>query len=475
MTGEGATERIEQYEIYRKMLGDFFGQDPSTAMYRVEEFEQQVKHLFINEPGQMKLLIVVDKLLTGFDAPPATYLYIDKPMRDHGLFQAICRVNRLHTEDKEYGFIIDYRDLFQSLQSAVYDYTGGAFEDFDKEDVEGLLSNRLEKGRERLEEALEQVRAICEPVAPPRDTAAFLHYFVAEDTGDEEAIKRNEQRRVFLYKAVRALVRAYANLANEMEEAGYTPDEAHRIHQEVKKYEAVRKEVELASGDYVDLKQYEPAMRHLLDTYIQADESRVIAQFEEQGLVDLFIEGGLAGLEPILPPGLRQPEAMTEAIENNIRRIIVDEQPVNPKYYEKMSTLLDELIAQRREQALAYEEYLKRLQELARQVKRPETSGEYPSDLRTSAQRALYDNLGQDADLALKIDAAIQIAREDSWRGNVIKERQIKRAIAQVLQQQGIPESILADIQPEYWDDQQKVLLQVVNRIFDIVVEQHEY
>ena len=474
-TGEGLTEKLRQYDIYRQMLGDFFDQAPEQAMYRVDEFEQKVKELFIHEPGRMKLLIVVDKLLTGFDAPPATYLYIDKPMRDHGLFQAICRVNRLHTEDKEYGFIIDYRDLFQSLQAAVEDYTGGAFEGFDKEDVEGLLTNRLTQGRERLDEALEQVRAICEPVPPPRDTAAYLHYFVAEDTGDREAIRRNEQRRVALYKAVRRLVRAYANLANEMEAAGYTPDQAERIHQEVRHYETIRKEVELASGDYVDMKQYEPAMRHLLDAYIQADESQVIAQFEDQGLVDLFIHGGLASLTPKLPPGLQQPEAMTEAIENNIRRVIVDEQPVNPKYYEKMSRLLDELIAQRKEEALAYQEYMKRLQALARQVKHPETSGQYPSELETPAQRALYDNVGRDASLALKLDAAIQIAREDGWRGNIFKERQIKRAIAQVLRQQGIPDSVLAETRPEYRTDQQKVLLHAVNRIFDIVVEQHGY
>ncbi len=475
MTGEGLTEKLRQYEIYRRMLADFFGQDESTAMYRVDEFEQQVKRLFIKEPGRMKLLIVVDKLLTGFDAPPATYLYIDKPMRDHGLFQAICRVNRLHTEDKEYGFIIDYRDLFKSLQSAVHDYTGGAFEDFDKEDVEGLLANRLTRGQERLDMALEQVRAICEPVAPPRDSAAFLHYFVAEDTGDAEAIKRNEQRRVHLYQAVRRLVRAYANLANEMEAAGYSPEEARRIHREVQQYEAIRKEVELASGDYIDLKQYEPAMRHMLDAYIRADESRVIAQFEDRGLVDLFIEGGLDALTPVLPPGLQEREAITEAIENNIRRIIVDEQPVNPKYYEKMSLLLDELIKQRREQALDYEEYMKRVQELARQTKHPETSGDYPSQLRTPAQRALYDNLDQDVTLALKLDAAIQIAREDDWRGNLIKERKIKGAIAQVLRQQGIPDSIFGEIPPEYQADEEQALIQAVERIFDIVVEQHGY
>ena len=101
-TGEGLTERLRQYQIYQKMLA---GKDS-------ESFEKEVKEKFVNEPGQMKLLIVVDKLLTGFDAPSATYLYIDKPMRDHALFQAICRVNRLDGSDKEYGYIIDYRDLF---------------------------------------------------------------------------------------------------------------------------------------------------------------------------------------------------------------------------------------------------------------------------------------------------------------------------------------------------------------------------
>ncbi len=103
-TGEGETDNLRKYEIYRAMLADWFDEAPETAINRADEFEQQVKRKFIAEPGQMKLLIVVDKLLTGFDAPPATYLYIDKYMRDHGLFQAICRVNRLDGDDKLYGY-----------------------------------------------------------------------------------------------------------------------------------------------------------------------------------------------------------------------------------------------------------------------------------------------------------------------------------------------------------------------------------
>ena len=148
-TGEGLTEKLRKYDIYRKMLAAHFNQPEDAAMRKVERFEREVEWRFIKQPGQMKLLIVVDKLLTGFDAPPATYLYIDKPMQDHGLFQAICRVNRLDGEDKEYGYVIDYKDLFRSLEQSISDYTGEAFEGYDRDDVAGLLKDRLTQGRER--------------------------------------------------------------------------------------------------------------------------------------------------------------------------------------------------------------------------------------------------------------------------------------------------------------------------------------
>jgi type I restriction enzyme R subunit len=120
-TGEGLTEKLRKYAIYQQMLADWFKEPAETAVNKADTFEKEVKKKFVEEPGQMKLLIVVDKLLTGFDAPSATYLYIDKQMRDHGLFQAICRVNRLDGDDKEYGYIIDYKDLFKSLEGAVQD------------------------------------------------------------------------------------------------------------------------------------------------------------------------------------------------------------------------------------------------------------------------------------------------------------------------------------------------------------------
>ena len=206
-TGEGLTEKLRQYGIYRKMLAAHFNEPEDTAMYKVEQFEQEVKKRFIDEPGQMKLLIVVDKLLTGFDAPPATCLYIDKQMQDHGLFQAICRVNRRDGEDKEYGYIIDYKDLFRSLEQSIKDYTGEAFDGYDEDDVRGLLKDRLQQGRERLEEAREAVKTLCEPVEPPRDTVAYLRFFCAAESGNAQQLKNNEPKRVALYKLAAAFLR----------------------------------------------------------------------------------------------------------------------------------------------------------------------------------------------------------------------------------------------------------------------------
>jgi type I restriction enzyme R subunit len=451
--GEGLTEKLRQYDIYRKMLAAYFDEPENTAVNKVEQFEKEVKKRFIEEPGQLKLLIVVDKLLTGFDAPSATYLYIDKQMHDHGLFQAICRVNRLDGEDKEYGYIIDYKDLFRSLEQSIKDYTGEAFDGYDVEDVAGLLKDRLIQGRQRLEEARESIKALCEPVEPPRDTAAYLRFFCAADNADGDALKDNEPKRVALYKLTEALLRAYANLANEMSEAGYTDTETKEIKAEVDHCEKVREEVKLASGDYIDMKMFEPAMRHLLDTYIRAEESEKISAFDDMTLVELIVEKGEDAIEA-LPKGIREnQEAVAETIENNIRKIITDEMAVNPKYYEKMSELLDALVRARKKQATDYKAYLAKIVDLARKVSKPETQSSYPATINSPAKRALYDNLDEKEDLAVQVDTAIRNVKKADWRNNRFKKLEVRFAIKAILE-----------------DDEG-----LVDTIFEIVVKQRDY
>ncbi len=418
--GAGLTEKLRQYETYQQMLADHFNEPADTAMYKVEQFEQDVKERFVKHPGQMRLLIVVDKLLTGFDAPPATYLYIDKTMRDHGLFQAICRVNRLDGDDKDYGYIVDYRDLFNSLQSAITDYIGGALDGYEAKDVEGLLQDRLKKAREDLDEVLETIRAICEPVSPPRGTVQYQQYFCAAEPGNAEQLKANEPKRVDLYKAVAAVTRYYANLANEMEAAGYTADEAAAIKTEVAHYAAVRDEVKLGAGENLDFKQYEAGMRFLLDTYIQADPAEVVADFEDTGLIQLIAKQGADALDK-LPRGVRSDrDAVAETIANNMRKVIVDERALNPKYYDRMSELLDALIDQRRQDAIAYKEYL----------------FGFPSD-----------------DIAVEVDLAVMHTKPDSWVGDPMKERRVKRAISRVL--------------PDGYDR--------LDELFELIKARHEY
>jgi type I restriction enzyme R subunit len=432
-TGEGATEQLRQYEIYRQMLAEHFDEPADDAMGKIEQFEKEVKKRFVEAPGEMRLLIVVDKLLTGFDAPRATYLYIDKKMSNHGLFQAICRVNRLGDEDKDYGYIVDYRDLFNSLRSAIADYTSGALDGYDKDDIKRLLTNRIERGREELDRALEQVRTICEPVAPPRGTPEYQHYFCAAEQGNARQLKENEFKRVELYMAVAAAVRAYGNLANEMAEAGYDDAQAAAIKDEIARFVAVRGEVRAGAGEDVDLKRYEAGMRFLLDTYIQADASEKVGAVEGPGLVKLIAEIGAEALDR-LPEGIKNdPDAVTETIANNIRKVIVDERALNPKYYDKMSELLDALIEERRLEAIDYRQYLAQLIAHAQRLGRGESDTAYPDWVDNGAKRALHDFGLPSEDLARTVDETVRHTKPADWVGNSFKEKKIRRALANVL------------------------------------------
>jgi type I restriction enzyme R subunit len=442
-TGENTeTDKEYVYKTYIELL-----KDKST-----EEYEEEAKRKFIKEPVNMKLLIVVDKLLTGFDAPACTYLYIDKNMQDHGLFQAICRVNRLDSEDKQFGYIVDYKDLFESVQGAVKVYTSELdYDQFSKEDVDVMLQDRLKKGKERLDTALEEVALVCEPVPPPKDTLKYIHYFCG-NTEKPEELKANEERRTALYKQTVMLIRAYANIADELEEAGYTIPQISGIKKEVDFYLKLREEIRKASGETLDLKTYEADMRHLIDTYIQADESRRIDPFGDQTLLDIIVNSGIAEAVNKLPAGIRSSqEAIAETIENNVRQKIIKEHLVDPAYFEKMSKLLATVIRERKSQAIAYEEYLKRIAELSKMVMNTVRFG-LPQEIKTPAQRALYHNLEEDTAIALQVHEEVLRIKKADFRGNQQKENEIKGVIYKILK------------------DEKKV-----DKIFSIIKQQNEY
>lgn len=444
------TETFEKYSIYLNMIGVTPGDDEKKIAAKVEAFETEAKRKFIEEPANMKLLIVVDKLLTGFDAPPCTYLYIDKAMHDHGLFQAICRVNRLDGETKDFGYIVDYKQLFGDLTDAVNKYTSGAFEAFDEEDVEGLLKDRTEETKKFFLDTLEELDELCEGVEPPMEELNYIHYFCGESGMDEETDEAYARLREKLYKLVSRLTRAYAEMKPRFEDAGYSSAEQQKFEERVTHYLSMRDTIGRASGDFLDMKVYEPGMRYLIDNYIVAEDAQKIGSFEDFTLLDFIIaqEDKLTNEQK-----KSEQESAAETIENNIRKKVVERLVINPAYYAKMSEVLEKLIEDRRKGVIAYQELIAKYLELASHVTKPEENSRYPESVRSSAAaRALYDNCGENEELALKLHHAVLQSKQDGFRNHPVKENKIKRALYQIL------------------NDENEV-----ERVYKIVVEQEEY
>ncbi len=447
------TDKQFLYNTYTKLLESVEAQPGKS---KTETYEDKAKKLFKEQPANMKLLIVVDKLLTGFDAPSCTYLYIDKSMQDHGLFQAICRVNRLDGNDKDFGYIVDYKDLFPKVENAIAVYTSELDHSAGGADPEILLQDRLTKGRERLDNALEAVALLCEPVEPPKGELEHIHYFCG-NTEIATSLAEHEPQRIALYKATVALVRAYANISDDLDRAGYNTSEIDHIKKTIERALNLREIIRKASNETIDLKAYEADMRHLIDTYIEAGEPRKISPFDDMPLLELILKSGIANAVASLPNGIRgNKDAVAETIANNVRSKIIKEQLNDPAYYDRMSKLLEEILADLKAKRLDYEQYLQRIAELAKQVQSGQAD-DTPEELKRSPSlRALYNNLQVSGEpiygdaacetptayravedprlsLALAIDETVRRVRPDDWRGHQARENEIKRALLPLL------------------------------------------
>ncbi len=433
--GSNESEESYKYRTYCKMLQNFFNEkDEKKALNKTKEFEEEVKKRFINEPARMKLLIVVDKLLTGFDAPSLTYLYIDKKMQDHGLFQAVCRVNRLDGEDKDFGCIIDYKDLFDSLQEAHSDYTNKAFENYEREDIQGLISDKAQKIKKRLEETRDQLKSLCESVKEPKDEMDYIAYFCGSD------LEKNAQKRRLFYQLVGAFLRMFVEL-NNLEKPIYSKEETQPIKQEAEFYRHLQKMIGLSSGDSVDLKSYSEEMRRILDAYIKATDSETLIKIEDQGLCEVLAQMDIDDFNKALSQAFKNESSMAESIANNTRKRIIEKEASDPKYYEKLSSLLNDLILQFREKKLTYLEYLQQIHDLAKKVIHKENKN-YPKKINTNALKTLYDNSNENEKLALEIDACIRGNKKDGWVGHHQKEKNLKIALRKIINDEVLLENI---------------------------------
>ncbi len=416
-----------------------------------KHYEDEAKRQFIEEPATLKLLIVVSKLLTGFDAPSCTYIYLDNELRDHNLFQAICRTNRLDGDDKDYGYIVDFKELFGKVQEAIAVYSS------DELDVEGgsdaennvRLNDWLVEGRKKLEEAREALRYLCEPVPMPREVEQFLHYFCG-DAADAHALGETEPLRISFYKATATLARAYAAIVQNLIEAGYSENESEALKKEVEFYTDIRAAIKKHSGEELDIKPYEADMRHLINTYIQAGAATKLGGLEDMSLTELIVETGIhdAIAKKLNEKGKLSRNAVAEAIINNVRKTIIRDQLTDPRFYEQMSVLLDDLIRQNRDDTAAYEQFLRMAESLARRLVEKAPEDGVPVVLYGNREATvLYRNLDATTDgefqypeqpdarasLALRLDRVIRESAPAGWKGDPAREAQVQNAIFPVL------------------------------------------
>lgn len=416
-----------------------------------KQYEDEAKRRFIEEPANLKLLIVVSKLLTGFDAPSCTYIYLDNELRDHNLFQAICRTNRLDGDDKDYGHIVDFKELFGDVQNAIAVYSSEEL-DIDEGGVgenNVHLKDWLAEGRKKLDETHEALRYLCEPVALPREVEQFLHYFCGS-AANPHALNETEALRITFYKSVAAFLRAYAAIAQNLLDAGYTEAESAALQRDVEFYGDLRSAVKKHSGEELDIKPYEADMRHLLNTYVQADPASDLGELGEMSLTELIIETGIhdAIARKLNEKGKLSKNAIAEGIINNVRKTIIRDQLTDPRFYERMSLLLEDLIRQSREDAVAYEEFLRKAEELVRQMGNREPQVSIPVKLHGRREATvLFNNLDslatetfecptepdERAELALEIDQAIRERAPAGWKGDQAREAQVLNALFPLL------------------------------------------
>ena len=280
---------------------------------------------------------------------------------------------------------------------------------------------------------------------PPREVEQYLRTFCG-DADNPEALNETEALRIAFYKAVATLVRAFAAISQDLSEAGYADDEIETLNREIEFFADVRAAVKKHSGEELDIKPYEADMRHLINTYIQADPVDPLGSMDNYSLVELIIETGIhdAIAKKLNEKGKLSKNAVAEGIINNIRKTIIRDQLNDPKFYEEMSKLLDDLIAMKRSVTESYEEFLKKAESLVLRMAGKTVQGTHPTVLNGHPEAIrLYNNLpgiaaegfqcpedeDERAALALGLDQAMREQAPAGWKGDDIREKEVLNAL----------------------------------------------
>lgn len=399
--GDCTAQQESKYknEMFKKSLVDL-------GVKNATEYETKAKWMFTRQPSRMKLLIVVDKLLTGFDAPSATYLYIDKDMRDHNLFQAICRVNRLGVDlkadpldnnsmtiftHKEFGLIVDFKHLFNNIKDAITNFNDekGGLSGYDPEDIEGLLEDAIAKNKKRFmaaEEAYDAMKADWERM-DIHTADQVVEYFQKDFVNDPA-----KERRMLFYKIVQSFVSSYSCLSDYIIKAGYSKEEAEAKHRKVCEASSLLLRVRQASEEDFDIKMYDPQMRNLLDRFIRADEAEsIIPATADFSFLDLLTDKN--DTEETARKAQKEAGGSAKAAAEKIiakERLVINDwkrrdKALGESFAERLQAIIDEI----RNETRITIETVKKLIDLLKLMRE---KNEVPEGINSDFEKALWNN-----------------------------------------------------------------------------------
>lgn len=336
-TDEEPTDEVLKF--WKKMMSRY-GDETEYDKQIINQFK------FGDEP---EILIVVSKLLTGFDAPRNTVIYLCKELKEHTLLQAIARVNRLY-DNKEYGYVVDYAGLLGELDHALTMYN--ALEGFDEQDLAGTLTS-IHTEIEKLPQRYSDLWDLFKPVKNSRDEEEY------EQLLGDDALREEFYTRLTEFSKTLAIALSSEKFITETDEKL-----VERYKAELTRFHKLRASVKMRYAEAIDYRDFEPKIKKLLDTHIQANEviqlNEPVNIFDNERFDVVKEESGVYST--------RTPAAQADAIAHALKRQITEHMEEDPALYEKFSKLIQEAIDQFRQKLLSGQEYLTKVSEIRRKV-----------------------------------------------------------------------------------------------------------
>lgn len=402
-----------------------------------EEYEETIKSKFIN--GDIDILIVVDKLLTGFDAPKASTLYLDKQIKEHNLLQAIARVNRL-CDGKDYGYIVDYRGLLGELDKALTMYQEAGLEEFNEEDIKSSVYY-IDTEINNMFKAYEELKELFKDIKNKNDLEEY------EILLEDEKIRKDFYNKLCKFGSILGIIlpsdQAYYKVGKE---------KISELRKALAFYQKLRATVKLRYSETIDHKEYEAKMQKLLDNYVVAKEMMRIT--EPVDITDA--ENFDKELEKM---GTDRGKA--DAIRTRLTRTISEKSKADPAYYKKFSTRIEETIEEYRNRRITDSEYLQKMQDIKEDFRKGNSGISYPTNITTENSRAFYGviydkliprmkenaNIEEIGEITLTIQREIESKIKRDWHYNTDIHNEIAQAIDDTIFMYATKKNISLDLE----------------------------